>query len=351
MNTGSHVGQAVRRVAMGVSVAAAGWWLTRHLLARSRRFDYRNKVVLITGGSRGLGLVLARQLTAAGAQVAICARDRDELDRAQLQLGSRVRADVCDVRDAAGVRSWVADVHRDFGRVDMLINNAGIIQVGPLVHMTIDDYDDAMATHFHGPLNAIFAARPLMPSGGRIVNIASVGGEVSVPHLAPYCASKFALVGLSRGLRQELVSEGIYVTTVLPGLMRTGSPPQALFKGQHRTEYALFSISDALPLVTISAERAAEQILQAARDGRAELLLTLPTKVAAVFSGLCPELTAELLTLTARALPGAGGIGSQARKGYESTSALSPSWLTQLSDQASRRNNELPHTNGFRQQH
>jgi NAD(P)-dependent dehydrogenase (short-subunit alcohol dehydrogenase family) len=334
--------QLIRGAFLGAGVAAAGWWLTRQLLARSRRFDYRDKVVLITGGSRGLGLVLARQLVAAGARVAICSRNNGELERAIDQLGPAVRADVCDVRVPEGVRQWVKGVHQSCGRIDVLINNAGIIQVGPLEHMTPADYEDAIATHFRGPLEAIFAARPLMLQGGRIINIASIGGEVSVPHLAPYCASKFALVGLSRGLRQELISEGIYVTTVLPGLMRTGSPPQALFKGQHRTEYALFSISDALPLVTISAERAARQILGAARDGRAELLLTLPTKLAVAISGLCPELTAEALTLAARVLPGPGGIGNHSVKGFDSTSSRSPSWLTRLSDRASCRNNELP---------
>jgi NAD(P)-dependent dehydrogenase (short-subunit alcohol dehydrogenase family) len=346
MATNGRPRQLIRGALVGAGVAAAGWWLTLHALARSRRFDFRDKVVLITGGSRGLGLVLSRQLVAAGARVVICSRDERELQRAAAQLGPSARADVVDVRAAAEVRGWIADVHRNEGRIDVLINNAGIIQVGPLPHMAPEDYEDAMATHFHGPLQAIFAARPLISRGGRIVNIASIGGEVAVPHLAPYCASKFALVGLSRGLRQELLSEGIYVTTVVPGLMRTGSPPQALFKGQHRTEYALFSISDALPLLTISAERAARRILKAARDGRAELLLTLPTKLAVALSGLCPELVAEALTLTARTLPGPGGIGNRAVKGFESTSSLSPSWLTRLSDRASCRNNELPPSGG-----
>jgi NAD(P)-dependent dehydrogenase (short-subunit alcohol dehydrogenase family) len=338
----------LRRIAIGAGVAIAGWYVARRMLARARRFDFRGKVVLITGGSRGLGLVLARQLASAGARVAICARDREELERAVEQLRAcgvlDVHADVCDVREVESVRNWIRAVHRHFKAIDVLINNAGIIQVGPLATMTPADYEDAMATHFRGPMHAVFEALPRMRPGSRIVNIASVGGEVAVPHLAPYCASKFALVGFSRGLRQELVRNGIYVTTVLPGLMRTGSPPQALFKGQHRTEYALFSISDSLPLLTVSAERAARQILEATRDGRAELLISLPTKVAAAVSRLCPELTAELLTLTARVLPGAGGIGKRAVKGHQSMSVLSPSWLTQLSDRASMRNNELPDT-------
>ena len=350
MPTESHFETPLRRMAIGAGVVAAGWYVARKVLARARRFDFRDKAVLITGGSRGLGLVLARQLASAGARVAICARDRDELGRAVQQLRDcgvlDVRADVCDVRDVDSVRNWIRAVHRQFNAIDVLINNAGVIQVGPLATMTPADYDDAMATHFRGPMHAVFEALPRMRPGSRIVNIASVGGEVAVPHLAPYCASKFALVGFSRGLRQELIRNGVYVTTVLPWLMRTGSPPQAMFKGQHRTEYALFSISDSLPLLTVSAERAARQILEATRDGRAELLMSLPTKVAAAVSGLCPELTAELLTFTARMLPGPGGIGERAIKGHQSTSSLSPSWLTRLSDRASVRNNEMPDAPG-----
>src|SRR5690606_33875253 len=90
---------------------------------------------------------------------------------------------------------------------------------------------------------------------GRIVNVSSVGGRVGVPHMVPYCAGKFALVGFSESLRAELRSSGIRVTTVCPGLMRTGSPRNALFKGRHRAEYAWFAIADSLPLATISSER------------------------------------------------------------------------------------------------
>ena len=328
------------------ATASAGWFVARAALAHSRRISLKGRAVLITGGSRGLGLVMARQLVSAGAHVAICARDEQELARAAgdlRQYGSvGVLTDVCDVTDAAQVREWVRSVHARTGAVDVLINNAGMIQVGPLASMTVQDYEQALATHFWGPLAAIRASLPLMRRGGRIVNIASIGGAAAVPHLAPYCASKFALVGLSRGLRLELLRDGIYVTTVLPGLMRTGSPPQALFKGRHRAEYALFTISDALPLVSVSAERAARQILKACRDGRAELQLSLPTKLAAAVNAVCPELTAEFLTALNRALPGPGGIGTEQVKGYESTSALAPSWLTRLSDRASIRNNQLP---------
>ena len=129
----------------------------------------------------------------------------------------------------------------EIGQIDVLVNNAGIIQVGPLDTMTAEDFRRALQTHFWGPLNTILAVLPQMRmrKAGRIVNISSLGGRVSIPHLLPYSASKFALVGLSKGLHSELRKEGITVTTVCPGLMRTGSPRNAEFKGKHRAGYCM----------------------------------------------------------------------------------------------------------------
>jgi short-subunit dehydrogenase len=178
---------------------------------------------------------------------------------------------------------------------------------------------------------------------GRIVNISSIGGKVSVPHLVPYSASKFALVGLSKGLRAELMKDGIKVTTVCPGLMRTGSPRNADFKGKHRFEYAWFSISDALPLLTVSAENAARQIVHACKRGQAELVISVPAKIAVLLDSLFPEATSQMLALANRMLPEAGGVGTQRMKGRNSTSAWSPSWLTTLNEEAALRNNEVTH--------
>src|SRR6185437_5452371 len=233
-------------------------------------------------------------------------------------------------------------VHSRFGAVDVLVNNAGVIQVGPIEVMTHEDFELAMQAHFWGPLNTIMAALPGMRQrrSGRIVNISSIGGKVSVPHLVPYSASKFALVGLSKGLRAELMKDGIAVTTVCPGLMRTGSPRNAEFKGQHRMEYAWFSISDALPLLTVSAENAARQIVRACKRGQAELVISVPAKIAVLFDALFPEATAGMLAAVNQFLPEAGGVGTQRMKGRDSASAWSPSWLTTLNEEAALRNNE-----------
>jgi NAD(P)-dependent dehydrogenase (short-subunit alcohol dehydrogenase family) len=327
----------------GVGLAAA-YALTR----RPARYDLRDRTALITGGSRGLGLVLARELAKAGARVAICGRDAATLDRARGDLegrGARVVAVPCDVSVRREVDALVDHVRDRLGPVDVLINNAGTISVGPLETMTVEDFEQAMAINFWGPLHATLAVVPEMRQRGegRIANIASIGGKIGVPHLVPYSASKFALVGLSEGLRAELARDGIRVMTICPGLMRTGSPRHALFKGRHRAEYAWFSISDALPLLSMDAERAARQIVEAVRRGEVERVLSVPARVAVAARSLFPGLTAGVLAGVNRLLPdGDPAAGQVARKGEASASILAPSVLTLLNDRAARRNNQLP---------
>jgi short-subunit dehydrogenase len=329
------------------AAAGAGALLAaRALFRRLKEYDLRGRKVLITGGSRGLGLVMAREFAAQGASVALCARDRKELERARADLAAR-GADVyvfpCDVTDRAQVKEMIDVVTRHFGRIDVLVNNAGTIQVGPLEVMTLEDFEQAMEIHFWAPLYTTLAVLPQMRARGegRIVNISSIGGKISVPHLVPYSASKFALAGLSEGLRAELEKDGVVVTTVYPGLMRTGSPRNANFKGQHRAEYAWFSISDALPVTSIQAERAARQIVTATKRGQAELIITTQAVLAVKFRHLFPEATADMLALAARLMPAPGGIGRKRAKGKDSESPLAPSVLTVLSDRAAARNNEV----------
>jgi len=246
------------------------------------------------------------------------------------------------VGDAQQVQRFINEVESCLGPIDVLVNNASIIQVGPLSTMTRQDFEEALATTFWGAYNTVEAVLPSMKQRrqGRIVNISSIGGKISLPHLLPYCVSKFALAGYSQGLRAELANNGITVTTVYPGLMRTGSPRNATFKGQHRAEYAWFSISDSLPLLTISAEHAARSIVDACRRGDAELLLSLPTKLAVKINALFPETTDWLLSLANRLLPRPQGAGPEQFQGKDSFSSWSPSALTTLTERAARRNNE-----------
>jgi NAD(P)-dependent dehydrogenase (short-subunit alcohol dehydrogenase family) len=341
---------AAKEILIWTAVGGGALFVARAVARLSRSIQLQGRTVLITGGSRGLGLVLAREFAREGAHIAICARDPDELGRAEGDLrehGARVVAVPCDVTVREDVEQAVQAVQDVFGPIDILVNNAGVIQVGPFEEMGVDDFENAMRTHFWGPLYATLAVLPSMRERkmGRIVNISSLGGRISVPHLLPYGASKFALAGLSQGLRAELSKDGILVTTVLPGLMRTGSPINAFFKGHHRAEYAMFSISDSIPLLSVSAELAAQQIITACRHGDAELVISWPAKIASAFHGFFPGLAVDILGLANRLLPGPGGVGTTNTRGADSTSALSPSLLTRLSDRAALANNEVPVAN------
>jgi NAD(P)-dependent dehydrogenase (short-subunit alcohol dehydrogenase family) len=330
----------------GLAAAGVGVAVGR-ALARPR-YSFRDRSVVITGGSRGLGLEMARVLAAEGASLTLIARDEEELARARVSLettGAQVLAVRCDVAQLPEVEAALRQVVDHHGRLDVLINCAGIIQVGPMEHMAIDDYEAAMNVHFRGPLHMMLAGLPYMrrQHGGRIVNIASIGGKVPVPHLAPYAASKFALVGLSSSLRAELAVDDILVTTVSPGLMRTGSPINASMKGQHEAEFAWFAISDALPGLSVASWRAARQIVEACRRGQAELIISLPAKLAAAFYGVMPSTFVTLASVANRFLPApTGASGDAARLGRDSQSSWAPSPLTTLSDRAAERNNEVP---------
>lgn len=327
---------------LGVGVLAAYVMMKQN----RPRYDFKGKTVLITGGSRGLGLVLARQFAEEKAKIAICARNGEELERARIELensGAEVFASTCDVREETEVQELIEAVKRRFGQIDVLINNAGVIQVGPFEVQTKQDFEDAMKVHFWGPFYTMQNVIPEMRErgDGRIVNISSIGGKMAVPHLAPYCASKFALVGLSNAMNAELAKDGIKVTTVCPGLMRTGSHINAVFKGKNEQEYAWFSIADALPVSSISAESAAKEIVEACRHGKSEAIISIQAELAAKMNALFPELVSNISGLINQILPGKGGIGENHATGKESTSFISPSFLTANIDNASARNNEL----------
>lgn len=329
------------------ALAAAGVGAVMGLRAMRRdKPSFEGKVVLVTGGSRGLGLEMARHFVAEKARVVLCAREQVELARARDELtanGGEVLAIPCDVTDREQVEAMVAQVHERMGPVDVLVNNAGIIEVGPMEAMNEEDFARSMDLHFWAPLYTTLAVLPEMKQRGwgRIVNISSVAGRVSVPHLLPYSASKFALVGLSDGLRAELLQDGILVTTVCPGLMRTGSPPNAFVKGDHEAEYAWFMTSDSLPGISMNSEKAARKIVEACRMGQAEAIIGLPAKLAVLVRTLMPELTAAVTAQITRLMPQDGN--PERRRGSDSETPLTRSWVTQLTRWAAQRNNELLH--------
>lgn len=277
-------------------------------LTRSHKLDsFHGRTVVITGGSRGLGLLLAREFARQGARVAICARNEEQLTRARRDLegrGARVWSQPCDITNPAQVGRFIEELKAAWGRIDVLVNNAGIVQVGPAQSMTADDFSAAMNTIFWGALNMTLAVLPEMRERreGRIVNITSVGAKVSVPHLLPYGCAKFALIALSEGLRAELAQDGITVVTIVPGLMRTGSHVNAMFKGRQQEESAWFSLSASAPLLAMDAERAARLIVRAARRGEAERTLGIPAILLARLYGLCPSAVISALSIANEAL-------------------------------------------------
>jgi short-subunit dehydrogenase len=333
-------------------LAGGAFVVARELARRAAPADLHGQTALVTGGSRGLGLLIGRELAKAGCRLAICARDADELARAKADLtgdGAEVVTVVCDVADRVQVERMVRQVTARFGQIDILVNNAGIIQVGPLESQQVADVEMAMDVMFWGVVHSSLAVLPQMRArrAGRIANVTSIGGRIAVPHLLPYSGAKFAAAGFSEGLAAEVAKDGITVTTIVPGLMRTGSHLHALFKGQQEAEYGLFAPLASLPLVSMDAERAAEQVVLAIRRGETVRHLGLTATLAARFHGLFPGTTVELLGLVNRLLPGPGARPERRMPGYEARDRLDSRLLefaTTLGRRAAERFNELSPT-------
>lgn len=325
------------------AVGLATLGVARAAVRAMQRVDVSGKSVVITGGSRGLGLELAREFAGHGARLTLLARDEEELRAAAAILsGSDVVTISCDVRNADSVHGALDQVVAERGGIDVLVNAAGVIDVAPVNHLSEEDFADSLATHFWGPFYAIRSAVEWMKPGSRIVNISSIGGLVPIPHLLSYAAGKFALTGFSEGLYPELSRQGITVTTICPGLMRTGSHVKARFKGRHEKEFAWFAANASFPLASINSRRAARRIVNACREGRPFLVLTPQARALHLFHALAPNTTARLLRGVERLMPGPVQSGGDRRQeGWQSTSTAAPSPMTALADKAIPKNNEL----------
>jgi NAD(P)-dependent dehydrogenase (short-subunit alcohol dehydrogenase family) len=296
---------------LGAGVAAAAIATARAL--RSQPVP-DGAVVLVTGGSRGLGFAIASRFAHRPVRLALAARDRLELATAQEVLLAEhphlhphdfylVDADLSNPNEC---HRLIDETLAHFGRIDVLVNNAGIIEVGPAESQPLDAFYRAMHIHFYGPLHILWAALPHlrqqepMPGWSRraaIVNIASIGGKVAVPHMLPYTASKFALVGFSEGLHAELRRHNIHVTTVCPGLMRTGGEEHAHFIGDVEAEQRWFNFCANAPWLSTSVEHAANSIYSALSHGCAETTITPHAWLTARIHGLCPGTSQTLNAL------------------------------------------------------
>jgi short-subunit dehydrogenase len=340
----SAAAASVAGAAAGVGAVVLG----RGLWKRARALpSFKGQTVVITGGSRGLGFAIAQEFAARGADLVICGRDEEILQEAESRLrGMRanVLAIACDVGKQEEVALLIQQATERFGRIDVLVNNAGTIAVGPLESQSLADFQMAMDTMFWGTVYTTMAVLPQMMQrrSGRIVNITSIGGKVAVPHLTPYCCAKFAAMGFSQALRAELAKDHIEVTTVVPGLMRTGSHANAIFKGDHRKEYGWFSLAATLPLSAMDAHRAAYKIVNAAARGTSEIVLTPQAKLLALAHGVAPGTVADVLGIANRYMPGTGSRDSHRLTGKESETPVTRSFLTKLGRSAGRELNQHP---------
>lgn len=348
---GSTAALALRRSpkwATIFSLGAAGFYLS----SLQRRFSFQNRSVYITGGSRGLGLSLAWNVLSRGAQVTLAAREEDELNRARDLLladfpDARIFLSVCDITDSAQLQTSLDEALDSMGGFDVLINNAGSILVGPFESMKHADFEAQMKLHLFSVVQATQHVTRFYKDlgGGRIVNICSLGGKVAVPHMLPYDASKFALAGFSQGLTAELAPLGIKVTTAYPTVMRTGSPLQAIFKGDHEKEFLWFASLDNMPGLSMSADLAAKKILDGVEEEQSEIILSIPAKLRILGGALFPELMNSLMGLAARLLP--KGLSQKRKTGaesaalFEKTGLLKP--LHKRLQESAETYNQAPH--------
>lgn len=340
--------RASHPILRAVGLAAAGLFLLSTARRRARRLDLAGRVVVVTGGTRGLGLLIAEELGRRGARVAICGRDPRALAEAEKRLagqGIQVLARQADLGDRAQAEGFVERASLEWNRIDAVVNNAGVIHVEPAASAGVETIEEAMHSNFWSAVHTTLAALPHLRahgSGARVVNVVSIGGRVAVPHLLGYSASKFAFAGFSEGLAAELSREGICVSTVYPGLMRTGSFENAEFAGDAERELAWFSAGASLPVGTVNARRAARRIVRALRDGETVVHLGLPAAVLARLHGIAPGTVVRAMALVDRLLPRPATPPERARRGREIASPVRGSALRTLGEQAADENNERP---------
>ncbi len=324
---------------LGVAAIAAA----KAIYSEITKYDLREKVVLITGGSRGLGLAMARELGKTGCRLVICARNPEQLEKAREELAAdgieviTIQADLTVQNEA---KSAVEAAVNRFGQLDVVINNAGVMIVGPENTMDIDDFKKVVDANLWSALYMIKAAIPQFKKQGegRIVNICSIGGKIAVPHMLPYSVSKFAMVGLSEGIGAELKKDNIHVTTVIPNLMRTGSPRNVSVKGDHAAEYAWFKFSASAPLLSQNADKAAKEIISGLQHRKSHVILTFTAKVAIALQGIMPGTVSSVMEIANRYLPDSDN--KMTKTGAESESELSQGIVAERSDEAAIKYNE-----------
>lgn len=230
--------------------------------------DVRGKVVLVTGASEGIGAATARLLTARGAKVALVARSIDKLDEltGELDDSYAVRA---DLTQPESITAMVEAVVEHYGRIDVLVNNAGRALRAPVSDVKIADFQNIIDLNLYGPLSAMQAVIPHMrkQGGGSIVNVSSNVSKMAIPTIGAYAATKYALNGLTLTARGELADDGIVVTVMYPGQTATNFGRNATVDQSMASAPPPSGGSNTTP---DTAQDVAERILEAITDGPAE---------------------------------------------------------------------------------
>ena len=299
-----------RSTGKSLALTAAALGATAALFATARAVlatpPPEGAVVLVTGGSRGLGFAIASRFAQRPVNLVLTARNEAELQKAKSSLleqhphlvESNIHIIPADLSKPADCQRLVTEALARFGRIDVLVNNAGIIGVGPAEVMTAQIFENTMRVNFLAAMQVTWAALPHLlsqsPLAGwsrraTVVNISSIGGKMAVPHMLPYTAAKFALTGFSEGLHAEMRDKDIHVLTVCPGLMRTGGEDHANFHGDVEAEQAWFEFCAKTPGISTTPEHAANKIFRAVAQGRSEITIEWKAWLAARYAGMFPE--------------------------------------------------------------
>lgn len=229
--------------------------------------SFRGKTVVITGASSGIGAASCIEFAKGGANLALVARRKEkleELEKTLAEFGISTLVCECDVSDKTQVEKMSVQVMEKFGRVDVLVNNAGFAIYGAVSDLTIEEIESQMQTNYFGMVYCTkrFLPKMLEQKSGHIVNVASVAASFGLPGIASYCASKFAMLGFSEGLKHELKGTGVGVTVVSPIMVKTSFFDHLSFK--HMPKYSP---------TALSAKTVAKAIVSAANSPRLEIIV------------------------------------------------------------------------------
>lgn len=247
----------------------------------------KGKVAIVTGASSGIGEATVMELASRGASVVAAARSVERLEElARRAAAYGVRIVETDVADRDSVEAMVARVTEEFGRIDVLVNNAGLGLSGRVAELRAEDLRYVFEVNTIGPLNCVQAALPLMGGGGRIINVSSVVGKRAIPKVGGYCSTKFALNALSDALRVEVADRGVTVTSVYPGTTRTSFRDNSRRTKDEKRGWRPKGVAP---------ERVAEKIADAARSGPRDVYVTPSDRLFVAGVTLLPGLTDRVL--------------------------------------------------------